>query len=155
MTDSVLESSRRDFLATVRDWAPPAVRNVDFAAILDELIRWSRERSTELEARRPGKQRTVSFGLRQTQVVLWAAYPRRSDGAKVVVLPRLFPRLAIDSRGQLLRLLAAAIPSLEIDGTGLLQVPMQRLTRAEASAGFLRLLEAAIVCAKGHHPATA
>jgi hypothetical protein len=130
-----------EFLAEVARRTPPRVRGTDFAAILRELITWSRSKGAELIPHPPEDQQTVGFRLAARDVVLWRAYPRNEDGAKIVVLPKLFRHLPLGAQQSLLADLSGILPNVKIAGTGLLQVPMHALTRDETLGGFCRLLE--------------
>lgn len=143
-SDELLTRSREAFLREVRRRVPGALREVQFDGVLDALIDWSAVPSRRLEAREPGDQHTVSFSTLETGTVLWAAYPRREDGAKVVVLPRSFRTLSTAGKRGLLTQLAEASPTVKITGTGLLQVPLHLLASDRALKGFLELLSTAL-----------
>lgn len=141
--DPISAHSRDAFLAEVRRRTPRRLATVDFANIIDTIIEWSAAETHRLVPRAPGDQHTVSFGFRESEDVLWAAYPRHEDGGKIVVLPQLFRRLAEAARVDLLERLHAFAPSVVISGTGLLRFPLHLLTRDESLAGACALLDAA------------
>ena len=153
MTVDLLEQSRAAFLHDVSTRVPPRLRGVDFAEILDSLVRWSQEPTRRLVLREPGDQHTVSFGLPNSEAVLWSAYPRNEDGAKVVVLPKRFRRLPRSRQEELLQALHEVAPSVRITGTALLQFPMHLLCSDAALSAFHRLLAIASTCAGTYHGA--
>lgn len=149
-----LETTSLAFLAEVMSRASSSMKGVDFGTILADLARWSQEPVRALKIRTPGAQHTVSFGLIESDVVLWAAYPRNDDGAKVVVLPRLFRRLPENARVELLNRVSEITPKVRIEGTGLLQLPMHLLTGDRALSGFLDLLALTLDFARKHRRAS-
>jgi hypothetical protein len=154
MTD-ILTLSRAGFLADVAERVPHRWRGVDFAGILDQVINWSTDRQNQLEIRPPGDQNTVSFALKGVGHVLWAAYPRTEDGAKFVVLPQIYPRLAERQRGVLLSALQGVSPNIRIGPRQFLQVPMYTVATDTAMVGFLKLLGVALTFVRTHSPTTA
>jgi hypothetical protein len=142
-SDQVLEQSRREFLFETKARAAISLRQVEFDRILDVLIEWSQEASRALVVRNPGAQKTVSFGMPDPGHVLWIVYPRYEDGAKVVILPQRFNRLPSADREKLVRKLELATPSVRIDSSGLLQVPMHLLKEDRAMIAFRHVLETA------------
>lgn len=78
------------------------------------LFTLSMDPSRWLERRQPGDQNTVSFGLEGTGTVLWAAYPRSEDGAKVVVLSKSFRRLPARDQAALMSGLSEVAPELKL-----------------------------------------
>ncbi len=154
-TRHVLETSEKAFLTEVRSRASSGMRGVDFGAILTDLTTWSAEPERGLKVREPGDQRTVSFSLDESDVVLWAAYPRGGDGAKVVVLPRIFRRLPEDEQIELLHRLTEIAPKVITAGTGLLQLPLHLLATTQALHGFLALLGVALGFVRKYREATA
>ncbi len=154
MTD-ILAMSREAFLAEVKGRVPRRWADVDFAGILGQIITWSMGHRRSLEVQPPGEQFTVSFGLKNTGHVLWAAYPRAEDGAKFVVLPRLFPLLADAKRTTILNAVSNVSPNMQIRPDALLQVPFYTLGTDSPMAGFLELLGKALVIARTHKPAAA
>lgn len=140
---NTLESAKQAFLSEVALRTPEAYRAVAFASILDDLLTWTAGRAN-LIPRRPKDQHTVSCGLRAYDTVLWAAYPRRRDGAKVVVLPKLFRRLPADQQMDLLARLHAIAPRVSIAANGLLQLPMHVLATERTMQLFMDLLDTAL-----------
>ena len=136
----LLAASRAAFLTEVSRSVSPRYRDVAFQEILDALTEWSVEPHRELEVRPPGEQHTVSFGVRQTGDVLWAAYPRGDDGAKVVVLPRRFRRLPQKAQTSLIGQHSVVAPSIRVEGTNTLQCPMHLLAPDRALSAYLDLL---------------
>lgn len=140
-TDDVV----RSFLAAVEERVPARYRGVDFAAIIKELVAWSTQPRRRLRLREPGDQAIVSFAPADTDVVLWSAFPRYEDGAKVEVMSRLFRRgLSDDEREVLMRDLAVVAPKVRIVGTGNLMLPMHLLATERAMLAFLTLLDHAL-----------
>jgi hypothetical protein len=137
---NLLSTSRTEFLAEVRRVRPESLREIEFDAILDSLVEWSMVPGQRLRIRPPGKQQTVSFVVEDSGDVLWAAYPSRAEGAKVVVLPQRFRRLADENRARLLNVLEQTVPRLRVNPGGYLQVPLHRLASDHALATFLKLL---------------
>ena len=147
----VTRATRDAFLAEVERRVGAASRLVAFERTIDRLIGWSQRRSS-LVVRPAGDQNTVSYALQGDGTVLWAAYPRKGDGAKVVVLPRRFRRLPQPSQDRLLTQLNAVDPRIQIPARGTLQVPMASLNTAEAIRAFEELLSMAEDTAKGSQP---
>ena len=154
MTDTLRQNSRA-FLTEVEQRVGPSHRSVDFDAILERLNGWSQDVHRKLVLRKPGDQHTVSFRLSGSDIVLWAAYPKMGVGAKVVVLPRIFPRLHKANRDKLLAHLADTAPRVHISGNGLLQLDMPFLTSDQSLDAFLDLLDTALLLARSHSPAAA
>ena len=138
-----LDRSRQAFLAEVARRVRSSLAAVDFAGILDTLIEWSNADGRSLSVRDPLHEHKVSFASTASGYVLWSAYPRNDDGAKVVVLPKLFRGITSTNRQILLKKLKVAVPTVKIEGSGTLQVPMHLLTAHRATIGFRALLDAA------------
>lgn len=136
----LLAASRAAFLSDVSRRVPSQYRQVAFREILDALSDWSMDPQRKLDPRAPGNQHTVSFQVRQSQDVLWAAYPRDEDGAKVVILPQRFRRLSEATQISLIRQHTAVAPSIRVVGTGTLQCPMHLLASDRALSAYLDLL---------------
>jgi hypothetical protein len=134
---------RAAFLDEVRRRVSPRYRQVAFDEIIDALIEWSLVPSRRLDFRAPGKQHTVSFGVDKTGDVLWAAYPRRDDGAKVVILPRRFRLLPAGVQSDLISRQSAVAPSVRVGGTETLECPMHLLASDRVLAGYRDLLSEA------------
>lgn len=143
------------FLAEVARRTSGRHRGIDFAAILDDLVTWSGEGNRGLVARAPGKQQTVSFGDPRSEAVLWSAYPRHGDGAKVVVLPKTFRRLTTGDQDKLVRQLGDVSPNVRVVGTGLLQLPMHVLAPSRALKSFYELLDVALSAVRSRSPGDA
>jgi hypothetical protein len=141
--DESVAASRAAFLADVSRRVSAQYRDVAFAEILDELIAWSSDRSRQLQVRTPGTQHTVSYAVRKTGDVLWAAYPRGGDGAKLVILPRRFRHLSETAQAELIQRHSAAVPEVHIEGTGTLECPMHLLTSDRALAAYMDVLDEA------------
>ncbi len=145
-----LDQARREFLVDVADRVPPRFHGVAFDDIVDRLIQWSRASRIPLDPREPGDQCTVSFGLRESDVVVWSAYPRNEDGAKVVVLPRTFRRLTDKEQAELVKHTAIVAPGVKLSGSSLLQVGMHLLATDRSLGQFLRLLDRAALLGSRH-----
>jgi RNA polymerase alpha subunit len=146
---SVLDSSREAFLASVERYAP-GEKLRDLSKVLDDIVAWSEARWPELSRAAPGDQATVSYTLGESGPVLWAAYPRVGDGAKVVVLSGLTNVIAPEARAALVALLEAVAPGVEISATGKLQLPLAALGSERATELFKLLLTAALSVARAH-----
>lgn len=108
-----------------------------------------------LQVREPGHQYTVSFGLKSSDVVLWAAYPRREDGAKIVILPKTFRLLPDSDQAELLNRLRVIAPMISIAPAGLFQLPMHLLATDDRLSELKALLESAQAMAERHRPRAA
>jgi hypothetical protein len=80
---------RNRFLAEVRTYVTER-ELPDYAAVLDDFIRWSLGRDELAHVEHKGSQGKFEFVLARTGQVFWAAYPLKRDdhGAKFVVLTR-------------------------------------------------------------------
>lgn len=145
-----LDRSRQAFLTDVARRVRGSLAAVDFAAIVDTLIEWSKANGRSLSVRDPLHQNTVSFAVTASDFVLWSAYPRNDDGAKVVVLPQLFHQITSRDRQILLEKLEVSVPTVKIEGRGMLQVPMHLIATDRAIIGFRALLDAASDIVKGY-----
>lgn len=137
-----LARSRANFSAEVRR----RVRRDEtdaIAAQLDTVVEWSSEPRRQLQVREPGLQSTVSFGLAESDLVLWAAYPRNNGGAKIEVLPRTFRRLPANDQQDLLKQMRDAAPTNAIVGTGLLSTPLPDVRGDRGMKSLLDLLASA------------
>jgi hypothetical protein len=82
-----LEESRTGFLKGIRAYTRSSERPV-FEAILDDFIAWSDARPERLaHAERHYKQHVVSFLDKKSHFIVWSAYPRADDGAKLEIFP--------------------------------------------------------------------
>jgi hypothetical protein len=138
--DEVLEKSRAAFLADANSRARRSPWKSDFTPILDALVSWSLGDTRELTVRSPEAQHTVSFSVTKSGNVLWAAYPRDLDGAKVIVLPQGFKGLLPADRDRIMQAFEAAAPAVKIEGTGYLELPMRLLRQKAAMLAFLDVL---------------
>jgi hypothetical protein len=128
--------SKQQFLRNVGQIVPQSFKSIDFASIIDDLIVWSHSRSALSQAE-PKKQNTVSYCLPGSGYVVWAAYPRKQDGAKVVVLPQVFRRLDSMVQRDFLGHLLRTAPNAKIAAGGMLQLPMHLLSGAKPMRTFL------------------
>jgi hypothetical protein len=138
-----------DFIRDVNTRVPLAFRNVDFARILSDIISWSLSQRSVVPGLR-GDQNTVSFCLRDGCAVVWAAYPRNIDGAKIVILPGLSRHLRRKDRTLLLDGVRAIASNETIQRNGLLQIPMHVLSDGRRLRQFEDLLALAIRIAERH-----
>jgi 5-methylcytosine-specific restriction endonuclease McrA len=140
------------FLADVRRRVPARLARVEFDRILNALIEWSCEPVRQLVPRAPGDQNTVSYGCAATSLVLWAAYPRQSDGAKVAVLPGLYSRLPQRHREALAGAMGEVHGEIAVSPSSALQLPMHLLATDAPLDAFTRLLDTALTLARSHQP---
>ena len=82
-----LDESREAFLVNMRTMSGASERP-QFEEILDDFVGWSAARPTDMVYHdKDSHQNVVSFRLAGSAQVIWTAYPKRSAGAKLTVLP--------------------------------------------------------------------
>lgn len=140
LSTASLAKYRQSFLDEVAVRAPAKYASTDFAARLDHTIAWSRHSSLNLSALAPGKQCTVRFGSPNGVPVLWAAYPRRIDGAKLSVLPGRFDSLGARQQKDLRKAALLAAPGALLAAGGRLEVPFHTIDLASSARALNDLL---------------
>ncbi|MGQ0647551.1 MAG: hypothetical protein ACT4P7_08255 [Gemmatimonadaceae bacterium] len=101
-----LKDTRVAFIEQVQRYLSHAGEQRRFTEVLDYFIDWSQKRPLLLTHRETDDDLdTVRFTRLSDGMGLWAASPRRADGAKFEVLPRPRKKLNIDVREDALTVL--------------------------------------------------
>ena len=143
--DNEVKRQRDAFLADASRRASGRFRGTDFSRAINFLISWSDDTSRGLDARTPGAQRTVAFGPGGKRSVLWAAYPRLGDGAKISVLPGRFRQLSTSDRNTLIAQSDLIAPEARAGRSGKLELPLFNFSSDPALKGLGVLLDLARV----------
>ncbi|HEV2644528.1 MAG TPA: hypothetical protein VGT98_17580 [Candidatus Elarobacter sp.] len=102
-----LEDSRAKFLRKIVSYTHRDDRP-RFEAILDDFIAWSTARGGTVEyVDKEHRQGAVSFRESGRGYVLWSAYPRSDDGAKLEILPGAADKISPERRAEALSVLKA------------------------------------------------
>jgi hypothetical protein len=139
---TLLQRTRDGFLATTQSYVDrEALKSIE--AVLDRLIDWTQREFPGAVPAEAGDQATVAFTFGSDGQVFWRAYPRRQDGAKVVVLSGLADAMAPEARAALIEVLGFVDGMPRVPPGGALQISMMDLGHPESLERFLLFLKAA------------
>jgi len=116
-----------------------------FLAVLDAMIAWSVARPTMLRFRAEESHRgVVSFERVGSNVVFWAACPRRNEAPKLDLLPRAARALSTDERATAMNALNAHTrETLTVEDP--LRIGFSALKNVAARAAVLELMDDLLV----------
>ena len=140
--------TNKEFLDAVAGEVSPALESVDFAGLVNALIDWSEKQKPALEQRHNASRTTISYAIRENDVLVWRVAPRQKDGAKVEVLPRDSALLPDDARRGIEKVLEALSPGLDLDPDRRLMIPLHHLAAPKAMKQFLSLLDVTLEAAR-------
>ena len=132
---TVLTSARADFVAKSRTYVKEE-QLASIVAALDHVIAFTQREFAEAVPATAGDQFTVGFTFGDGGHVFWRAYPRKDDGAKIVVLPRLAEAMAPEARAALVAVLESVDPTIRISPDGILQISLRSFTTPSSLAAF-------------------
>lgn len=132
-----------EFLDAVAEEVSPALESVDFAMLLDQLVRWAEKQKPPLEQRHNASRTTISYAIPENDVLVWRVAPRMKDGAKVEVLPRDSALLPAKARQAMAKLLEALSPGVDLEPDRRFMIPMHHLADPKVMKQFLSLLDVA------------
>ena len=124
------QADRDAFIAAVRRSTPQQAE--EFAAVLDELLRWSEQHDWAIQfMHHEGSQAVVKYCVPGVATPFWSAWPRQADGAKLCVLTDPHPRFPEADRDMARRELAA-LDGRTPEPTEVPTVSFQQLLSGEA-----------------------